>query len=467
MRQHKSIPIPHPYIPNSVPEIREYMLREIGVSDVNDFYSEIPEMLRFNAKLNLPEPLSSEFELKRHITGILAKNRDCSEILSFLGAGCYQHHIPAVVDEVIGRGEFLTAYQGQSYTDKGRMQVYFEYVSMLTELLGMGAAGMPTFDAFTASGTGIQITGRITGRKKILVPQNISPERLTYIQAYCKDIMDITMVEFDIETGLINLEDLKSKLSNESAGLYIENPSYLGSIEHRWGEISDLVHDNGSLLVVGVNPMSLGLLEAPGSYGADIVTGDAQPLGVHMQCGGGATGFVAVKNDDAFINELPFLLWTITDLESGEEGFSFTFGRVERLSYVNRENSVEFTGTATALWSIANAVYLALMGPQGMRAIGETIVERSHYAKQMLAGIEGIVLPIKTPHFNEFMVNFDRTGKSVAEVNQKLRSDNIFGGKDISREFPEYGQSALFCISEIHSKDEIDKLCSVLEEAIR
>lgn len=465
MSQHKSTP--HPYMPNSVPEIRDYMLKEIGVANVDELYSEIPEALRFKGKLNMPEPFSSEFELKKHVESILTKNWDCNENLSFLGAGCYQHYIPAVVDEVIGRGEFLTAYQGHTYTDQGRYQVCFEYVSMLTELLGMGAAGMPTFDSFAGSGTGIRITGRITDRDEILVAKNISSDRLVYIQVYCKDIMDITMVEFDVETGLINLEDLKSKLSSDTAGLYVENPGYLGPIEYRWEEIATLVHDNGSLLVVGVNPMSLGLLEAPGSYGADIVTGDTQPLGVHMNCGGGATGFVAVKDDEALINELPTLMWTITGLENGEEGFGFIYCRPGRLSYASREDAVEFTGTATALWSIANAVYLSLMGPQGMREIGVTIVERAHYAKQKIAEIEGIVLPIQVPHFNEFMINFDRTGKSVAEINRKLLSDNIFGGKDMSLEFPEYGQSALFCISEIHTKEEIDQLCSCLKEAIQ
>ena len=176
---------------------------------------------------------------------------------------------------------------------------------------------------------------------------------------------------------------------------------------------------------------------------------------------------LAALEDDAFVNELPSLIWTITGLESGEAGFGFTYGRPLRLSYISRDDSVEYTGTATALWSIANAVYLSLMGPHGMREIGETIVERSHYAKQKLGEIDGIDLPVRTPHFNEFMVNFDGTGKSVKEINQKLLSNNIFGGKDISREFPGYGQSALYCISEIHSKNDIDKLCSRLAEAIQ
>ncbi|MBU0969502.1 MAG: aminomethyl-transferring glycine dehydrogenase subunit GcvPA [Proteobacteria bacterium] len=457
----------HPYIPNSVWETKQFMLDEIGVKDVEELYRSIPEELRYRKKMNLPDPFHSEYELKQHVESILAKNKDCSTALSFLGGGCYQHHIPAVVDEVVSRGEFLTAYQGATYTDKGRFQVIFEYVSMLTDLLGMEVAGMPTFDSFSASGTGIRMAGRLTDRDEILVPSNICPQRLAYIEGYCKDIMNIVMVKADNSTGLIDLDDLEQKIKDNTGGLFIENPGYLGAIEYRWDRISSMVHGNGSLLVVSVNPMSLGLLEAPGNYGADIVTGDGQPLGVHMQCGGGATGFVAVRDDDLFINELPSLLWSIAPLKDGKDGFGFTYAVPTRLSYVAREDSVEFTGTATALWSTANAVYLALMGPRGMREIGETIIEKSHYAKKVLSEIEGVSIPIQTPHFNEFIVNFDGTGRTVSQINKALLAHDIFAGKDISAEFPEYGQSALYCISEIHSKADIDKLAHCLKEVTR
>jgi glycine dehydrogenase subunit 1 len=212
--------------------------------------------------------------------------------------------------------------------------------------------------------------------------------------------------------------------------------------------------------------MSLGVLAPPGHYGADIVSGDTQPLGVHMNYGGGACGFIAVRDVEAHIAELPPLLTSIADLEKGE-GFGFNpYAWVERLSYAMRENAKEYTGTATALWSTANAVYMALMGPLGMREIGETILQRSHYAKKLISGIPGVKTPLKSAHFNEFVVNFDDTGKTVRQINDALLEHRIFGGKDLAQEFPELGESALYCFSEIHAAEDIKTLVAALEEVV-
>ena len=212
--------------------------------------------------------------------------------------------------------------------------------------------------------------------------------------------------------------------------------------------------------------MSLGVLAPPGQYGADIVTGDTQPLGVHMNFGGGTIGFVAVRDIEEHIAEIPPLMLSIADLEEGE-GFGFNlFAWPERLSYMGREHSKEYTGTATALWAIANAVYMALMGPQGMKEIGEIIMQRSHYVKKLLSEIPGLTMPFTSSHFNEFVVNFDKTGKTVTHINNALLDHKIFGGKDLSEEFPRLGQSALFCISEIHSARDLKKLVQALKEVI-
>jgi glycine dehydrogenase subunit 1 len=212
--------------------------------------------------------------------------------------------------------------------------------------------------------------------------------------------------------------------------------------------------------------MSLGVLAPPGDYGADVVSGDTQPLGVHMNYGGGACGFVAVRDVEEHIAELPALLVSIADLEEGE-GFGFNvFAWAERLSYAARENAKEFTGTATALWSVANAVYLALMGPQGMKDIGEAILQKSHYAKKLVAEIPGVKTPFDSAHFNEFVVNFDGTGKTVRQINAALLKRKIFGGKDLSDDFPHLGQSALYCVSEIHTAKDLKKLARALKEVI-
>lgn len=459
----------HPYIPNSAPKTREEMLEATGVQDVEELYREIPERLRLKRRLSLPEPFLSELDLKRHVQGLLARNKSCEEVLNFLGAGCYQHHVPAVVDTIVSRGEFLTAYYGSPYTDHGRFQVMFEYVSMLTELVGMDVAGYPLYDGSSSAGTAVRMCARITGRPEVLVPESVSAMRMKVLENYCRssEVKALRKVAIHWDTGLLDMDDLKAKVGPATAGLYMENPSYLGVIETQGQEMADLLHANGSLFAVGVNPMSLGVLAPPGHYGADIVTGDTQPLGVHMHYGGGSCGFVAVRDVEAHIAELPPLLDSIADLEEGE-GFGFNlFAWAERLSYAARENAKEYTGTSTALWSTANAVYLALMGPQGMREIGETILLKSRYARDLLAEIPGVRIPLAGAHFNEFVVNFDGTGKTVRRINAGLLRRNIFGGRDLSKEFPRLGQSALYCVSELHTAEDLKRLAETLKEVVR
>lgn len=457
----------YPYIPNSVPAIRQEMLREIGVKDVEELYREIPEHLRYRKPLDLPEPFLSELELKRHVRGVLARNKTCEDYLSFLGAGCYQHYVPAVVDEIIGRAELLTAYGGETYSDLGKYHAFFEYASMMAELLGMEVVGVPTFDWGTAASTSVRTAARITGRPEVLVVETIAPDRLSPMRNYCRyEATKLELVKTGPGTGLVDLEDLKAKLSPDTACVYIENPSYLGFIETQGQAIADIAHANGSLLVVGVNPISLGVLAAPGHYGADIVCGDGQPLGVHMNGGGGQTGFIAVRNVDDHIAELPCLLISLAETEDGT-AFGFCQARGERTSYAAREYAKEFTGTSTGLWAMANAVYLALMGPEGLRELGETILLKAAYAREVLSALPGVRLPYAgAPHFNEFVVNFDAAGRTVAEVNRTLLDRGIFGGKDLSREFPALGQSALYCVTEIHTKADIDRLGRALGEVL-
>jgi glycine cleavage system P protein (glycine dehydrogenase) subunit 1 len=466
MRKEK--PIVYPYIPNSVPATRLAMQEKTGIKNVEELYAEIPKKLRFKRPLRLPKPFLSEHELNEHVKGILGKNKSCEEFLSFLGAGCYQHHVPAVVDTIISRGEFLTAYYGSNYSDMGRFQVMFEYVSMLTDLVGMEVAGFPMYDGSSSGGTALRMSARITGRPEILLPETVSPLRMKVIENYCRnsEVKTITRVGCHPDSGLIDLDDVKARLTPNTACIYIENPCYLGMIETQGQEVADLAHANGSLFAVGVNPMCLGVLSPPGDYGADIVSGDTQPLGVHMQYGGGTCGFVAVRDVEAHIAELPPLLTSIADLE-GAEGFGFNlFAWAERLSYAARENAKEYTGTATVLWSTANAVYLALMGPQGMKEIGETLLQKSHYAKRRICEIPGVKAPFPSAHFNEFVVNFDATGKTVRQINNALLKRKIFGGKDLSGEFPHLGQSALYCVSEVHTAKDIKKLVRALKEVV-
>jgi glycine dehydrogenase subunit 1 len=278
--------------------------------------------------------------------------------------------------------------------------------------------------------------------------------------------MKIKLLDHDCESGQQDLNSLEAEISSKTAAVYFENPSYLGFIEAHGDEVSKIAHDHGAISIVGVDPISLGILTPPIEYGADIVCGDLQPLGMHMQFGGGHAGFIATRDEEKYVMEYPSRLFGIVPTSVvGEYGFGDV--AYERTSFALREGGKEFVGTATALWGITAGVYLALMGPQGMRKIGEGIMQRSHYVMLQLSKIKGIKCPVfQSTHFKEFVVNFDGTGKTVPEINETLLNHKIFGGKDLTKEFPELGNSALYCVTEVHTKDDVDKLTNALKEAV-
>ena len=456
----------HPYIPNSVPEVKAKMMEYIGIKDIEELYGDIPEHLRFRGKMNLPEAILSEFALKRHVEGILSKNLSCENHINFLGGGSWQHYVPAICDEINQRSEFLTAYAGEPYEDHGRFQSLFEYESLMAELLDMDVVNVPTYDWCQAAGTAIRMAGRITGRKEILVSDTVSPERLAAIRNYCQPVMSVKLVKHCPQTGVLDLEDLKSKTSTETAGVYFENPSFLGLIEHQGELISEIAQTSGAICVVGVDPVSLGVIRPPSQYGADIVCGDIQGLGVHMFFGGGLAGFIASRDEEQYVMEYPSRLFGITKTTvEGEYGFGDV--AYDRTSFAEREEGKEFVGTHSALWGITAAVYLSLLGPQGMQELNTVILQKSHYLMKILSDIKGVRAPyFQSSHFKEFVVDFNDTGKTVQDINTSLLSKKIFGGKSLKSEFPELGESALFCVTEIHTKEDLDSLARAIREFV-
>ena len=460
----------YPYIPNSVPEIKAEMLKAIGVTDVEELYGLIPEEVRLRRRLELPEPILAEYELRRHVRELLSKNLSCEDYLNFMGGGCWQHYVPAVCDEINGRSEFLTAYGGTSYNNLGRFQAHFEFQSQMGELLDMDVVSVPTYSWGTAAGYAVRMAARLTGRDEVLMPRTVSPERLAVIQSFAgspplSGYVDCKLVEYDMKAGMLELQDLQEKVSERTAAIYMENPTYLGTIEPQGQAISELAHEHGAICIVGVDPISLGLLAPPSHYGADIVVGTAQPLGIHMNCGGGTIGFIASRDEEAYVAEFPLFLISITHtVAEGEYGFGqCTFGRT---SYVGRERAKDWVGTVSGLWTITAAVYMALMGPQGFMDIGRTIIQKTHYAIELLSALEGVEVLFGPQTFKEFVVNFDKTHKTVTSINEALMKHKIFGGKDISSEFPDLGQSALYCVTEIHTKEDIQRLVSSLKEIL-
>ncbi len=457
----------YPYIPNSEPSIKQQMLDEIGVANIEALFEDIPEALRLNREMNLPDPYLSEYDLTRHVEEILSQNKTCKDYLNFRGAGCYQHFVPAVCDEINGRSEFLTAYAGEPYDDHGRFQALFEYQSMMGELLEMDVVNVPTYDGFQATATSIRMACRLTGRNEALVCGAISPDKLSMITNYCMPDISIKQIGIDHSTGDIDFSALEEAISNKTAAVYFENPSCLGLIPRRSSEIAELAHKYGAECIVGVDPISLGVIAPPVSYGADIVCGDIQSLGMHIQFGGGQAGFIATRDEEKYVMEYPSRIFGITPTSvPGEYGFGDV--AYERTSFAIREQGKEWVGTASALWGITAGVYLALMGPQGMAEVGEAIMQKSSYAAMQLATIKGVQSPMfDASFFREFIVNFDSTGKSVAEINTTLLAQGIFGGVDLSKDFPELGNSALFCVTEIHRQEDIDQMVATVREVVK
>ena len=248
-------PFVHPYIPNSVPEVKAQMLREIGVKSVGELYADIPERLRFRGRMNLPDPLTSESSLKRHVEAVLSKNRSAADCLCFLGGGCWPHYVPAVCDEISRRSEFLTAYAGEPYEDHGRFQALFEYESLMAELLDMDVVNVPTFDWCQAASTSVRMAGRITNRHEVLVADTAGPDRLLTMKNYCRGVMTVTMVGHDPKTGRMDLDDLAAKFTDRTAAIYFENPSYLGFLETEGRRIADLAHGRGGSLSSAPTPV--------------------------------------------------------------------------------------------------------------------------------------------------------------------------------------------------------------------
>jgi len=456
----------HPYIPNSAPRVRAEMLAAIGVDSVEALYASVPEALRLRAPLDLPAPMTDEVTLRRHVGGLLDRNTGAGEVLSFLGGGCWTGHVPAVVDEIVNRAEFVTSYGGGPYADLGKYQAIFEFQSLIGELVGMDVVSAPTYDGVTATSSALLMAARLTGRHRILVPETTNPEIRGHLATFARRAT-VEVMPADRATGLLDLTALRRTIGPDVAAVLVEAPSYLGFVEEHTPEIGDLAHANGALLVVAVDPSTLGVLEAPSAYGADIVAGDAQPLGVHPLYGGGQVGFIAHRDDPDYARENPAILISAVPTRDGT-ATGFAWSLLSSTSYDLRGDAQDYTGTSQWLWGIAAAVYLALLGPAGMRELGEGLAARTAYLRRRLSGIPGVRVPvIGRAHIRETVVGFDGTGRSVSAVNAALRERGIFGGRDLSGDWPWLGQSALYAVTESHGQAEIDCLAEALAEVLR
>jgi glycine dehydrogenase subunit 1 len=456
-------------MPNSAPATRDRMMQALGITDVDVLFEQIPADHLLVKPIDLPAGVRSEFRLQRRLRELLRRNVSTTEAISFLGAGLWPHYVPAVCEEIAGRSEFLTPVWGTPSSDVGRNQAWFEFASQLGELLGMEFVGLPVYSWGAASGHAIRMATRLTGRREVVVAGPMDPERLAVIRTYCgppgmERSIAVREVGFDPAAGRVDLAALREAVDSQTAAIYFENPNFLGVLEADAPEIAEIAHAAGAEVVVGVDPISLGLLAPPSGYGADIAVGTTQPLGVHMNAGGGVGGFIATRDEERYAREYPTLQVSLASTtEPGQRSFGMTL--FHQSSYGSRENGKDWTGNSVYLWAVVNAVYMALMGPQGFAEIGETIAANSAYAAGRVAQLPGVSVRW-SEFFKEFVVDFNGTGQTVAAINAELRARGIFGGKDLSADFPQLGQAALYCVTEVHTEDDIAALVAALEEVL-
>jgi glycine dehydrogenase subunit 1 len=307
----------------------------------------------------------------------------------------------------------------------------------------------------------------ITNRREIFVPASMSSERRAVIEAHTESVAEVKTIPYLPETGQLDLDQLRKQISRNTAAVYIENPTYLGYIESEAETIANIAHDKDALFLVGVEPLSLGLLKPPGNYGADIVCGEGQPLGMPLAYGGALIGFLAFRDEADYVAASGNRLITLTTTQKeGELGFAYIMP--DRTMFCARDDAPSFTGTATVLWAITAAVYLSLLGPKGIRELAQVIMEKSNYAMKKLSEVSGIQAPVfDSTHFKEFTIRLDGEKQSMTDVNNALLERGIQGGKIIAQEFPSLGESALYCVTEVHSQDDIDRLVSTLEEVLK
>ncbi len=449
------------YLPNTETE-RAEMLAEIGARSVDELFREVPRHL-LGRRLELPEPLS-EPELAAELERLARRNRELARWDCFLGAGIYSRFIPAVVLATIARPEFYTAYTPyQAEISQGMLQALFEYQSMMCDLLGMQVCNSSMYDWASAAGEAVRMASRVKGRKTVLFANSIGDGRLEVVRTYAEPMgVRLVPVAFETRSGALDLGALKARLAEgagEVAALYIESPNVFGVIEEGIDEAVRMVHAAGGLVIVGVNPVTLSLLRDPGSYGADVVVGEGQPLGTPMNFGGPHMGIFAVK-DIGLARSMPGRLIGITTTKDGA-GKAFCMVLQTREQHIRREAATSNICTNQALLALAAAAYMSLLGKNGFKKLGEVNVANAHYAVEQVASLKSVKAPLfDGAFFGEFTIGYNR--RDAAWVFAELAKRGVMAGYPLSRHANQIGQAGAYCVTEVHAGEDIARLVGAL-----
>jgi glycine dehydrogenase subunit 1 len=438
-----------PYLPHTAHD-REQMLKAIGVKTFEDLLSHIPKDIRVK-ELNLPDGLS-ELELSEKVAAMAAKNKPASQQASFLGGGSYRRYVPAAVSSIVSRSEFATAYTPyQPEVSQGSLQAIYEFQTAICLITDMEVANASMYDGPTACAEAALMACRLTGRNKLVVSESVNPEYKMVTTTYAATVgLEVAMTA--AHEGVTAAKNIA--VAADTAAVIVQTPNYFGCLEDL-SAIAQKAHEHGALMVVICDPINLGILAGPGSFGADIVVGDAQQCGNNLSFGGPSAGFMATRQD--FVRQLPGRLAGMTVDKNGKQAFTLTLQTREQ--HIRRAKATSNICTNQALNALTMLVYLTLMGPEGLKQLAEISLERAHYLADALTAAPGVSLKYKQPFLNEFVIE---TPMPASKLLKALKEDGILGGIDLSRFYPNCKNCLLVAVTEMNSVAELDRFAQAL-----
>ena len=444
------------YIPHS-PKERDEMLATIGLKSLDGLFDAIPASVRF-PKLNLPNAMS-EMEASALLSELADANENSRQLISFLGAGMYNHYIPSVVDHILRRGEFYTAYTPyQPEISQGTLQAIFEYQSLMTALTGMELSNASHYDGATATAEAVNMAYAVGRgkRSRVVLSPSVHPQYRETVETYVRaQPIDVVGDEPSAKPDAAP-EDLLPLVDENTALVVVQYPDFFGRV-FDYTQFAEAVHAKGALLCIVCNPTALGMLKTPGAMGADIVVGEGQPLGLPLWFGGPSLGFFTTLKK--YVHKMAGRLVGETTDSRGEKAYVLTL--TAREQHIKREKATSNICSNQGLLALGSAVYLSVVGKNGLQQVANLCYQKAHYAAAQLAKVPGCKLAFKTPFFHEFVVKFDHP---VEEINEHLLEHGILGGYDLGKDYPALKDHMLIAVTEMNSKEQIDLLVDVLSE---
>jgi glycine dehydrogenase subunit 1 len=433
------------------------MLQTIGVESVADLFAHIPESIREAADFSGVDPALDDIALKKHLVKLSAKNADMDRYPCFLGAGIYDHYIPPIVGHITGRSEFYTAYTPyQPEVSQGVLQSIYEFQSLICRLTGMDVANASMYDGATALAEAVIMAQDLTKRKGIRIAQTVHPAFRKTIDTYLSRLTDDSLlIPYDAATGQVDAAALAEQITDTTACIVVQQPNFFGVVEDLKA-LADAAHAKGALLLVSVDPISLGLLETPGACGADIVTGEGQGLGCYPAFGGPLLGLFACRKE--FIRRIPGRIVGGTVDTEGTRAYTMTLRTREQ--DIRRDQATSNICTNQALFALAATVYLSAQGKTGMKTVANLCLQKAHYAQQQITALPGYEAVFTGPFFKEFVV---RCPEDPVTINKRLFEAGLLGGLPLVKEYPALENAVLLCVTEQRSKEEIDQLVAALK----